>query len=143
MTSTSVVPHQMLSARAPASVVASVEAIFAAHGDQVAAVIVEPVAANMGTVPPAADFLTAMGRTNDAILFGGQVQLFVETGDAEAEALAASLPSSASRDYGRPFAEVFKALSNANRLKIFQRLASCCKPDTIGVIDEEDGDEDA
>ena len=25
--------------------------------------------------PPAADFLTAMGRTNDAILFGGQVQL--------------------------------------------------------------------
>jgi ArsR family transcriptional regulator len=33
------------------------------------------------------------------------------------------------------FAEVFKALSNANRLKIFQRLASCCKPGTIGVID--------
>ncbi len=33
------------------------------------------------------------------------------------------------------FAEVFKALSNPNRLKIFQRLASCCKPGTVSVID--------
>jgi methenyltetrahydromethanopterin cyclohydrolase len=59
--------------------------------------------------PPAADFLQAMGRTNDAILFGGQVHLFVDAEDAAAEALARDLPSSASRDYGRPFAEVFKA----------------------------------
>ena len=27
--------------------------------------------------PPAPDFLAAMGRTNDAVLFGGEVQLFV------------------------------------------------------------------
>ena len=33
------------------------------------------------------------------------------------------------------FAEIFKALSNPNRLKIFQRLATCCKPGTISVID--------
>jgi ArsR family transcriptional regulator len=33
------------------------------------------------------------------------------------------------------FAEVFKALSNPNRLKIFQRLASCCKPGTVSVIE--------
>ncbi len=59
--------------------------------------------------PPAADFVTAMGRTNDAILFGGQVQLFVSGADEAAEELADRLPSSASRDYGRPFAEVFKA----------------------------------
>ena len=59
--------------------------------------------------PPAPDFVTAMGRTNDAILFGGQVQLFVSGADAAAEDLAARLPSSASRDYGRPFAEVFEA----------------------------------
>ena len=58
--------------------------------------------------PPAADFLQAMGRSNDAILFGGQVHLFVDAEDGAAEALAESLPSSASRDYGRPFAEVFK-----------------------------------
>ncbi len=33
------------------------------------------------------------------------------------------------------FAGVFKALSNPNRLKIFQRLASCCKPGTVSIID--------
>jgi methenyltetrahydromethanopterin cyclohydrolase len=59
--------------------------------------------------PPAPDFLTAMGRTNDAILFAGQVQLYVGGADGAAEDLARRLPSSASRDYGRPFAEVFKA----------------------------------
>ena len=35
------------------------------------------------------------------------------------------------------FAEVFKALSNPNRLKIFLRLASCCKPGTVGYYDDE------
>ena len=59
--------------------------------------------------PPAADFLNAMGRTNDAILFAGQVHLFVDADDEAAEALANSLPSSASHDYGRPFSEIFKA----------------------------------
>ncbi|EEF24046.1 conserved hypothetical protein [Ricinus communis] len=52
-----------------------------------------------------------MGRTNDAILFGGFVQLFVNTDDAAAEQLAQQLPSSSSKDYGRPFAEVFKAVN--------------------------------
>lgn len=33
------------------------------------------------------------------------------------------------------YAEIFKALSNSNRLKIFCRLVSCCKPGTIGVIE--------
>lgn len=36
------------------------------------------------------------------------------------------------------FAEIFKALSNPNRLKIFTRLASCCTPGTVGVLDSED-----
>jgi methenyltetrahydromethanopterin cyclohydrolase len=58
--------------------------------------------------PPAPDFLTAMGRTNDAILFGGSVMLFVDGSDEDARALCERLPSSASRDYGRPFAEIFK-----------------------------------
>jgi methenyltetrahydromethanopterin cyclohydrolase len=58
--------------------------------------------------PPAADFLTAMGRTNDAILFGGKVQLFVDCDDGEAGHLAKNLPSSVSKDYGKPFARVFK-----------------------------------
>lgn len=59
--------------------------------------------------PPAPDFIEAMGRTNDAILFGGEVHLFVSGTDDQAEQLALQLPSSASRDYGRPFAEVFAA----------------------------------
>ncbi|WP_137718183.1 methenyltetrahydromethanopterin cyclohydrolase [Methylobacillus flagellatus] len=61
--------------------------------------------------PPSPDFLTGMGRTNDAILFGGHAHLFVNGSDADAQALALALPSSASRDYGRPFAEVFKAVN--------------------------------
>lgn len=59
--------------------------------------------------PPAPDFVAAMGRANDAILFGGHVQLFVTGEDAAARDLAERLPSSASKDYGRPFAETFRA----------------------------------
>jgi methenyltetrahydromethanopterin cyclohydrolase len=59
--------------------------------------------------PPAPDFVAAMGRTNDAILYGGTVQLFVTGPEDEARQLADQLPSGASRDYGRPFAETFAA----------------------------------
>lgn len=59
--------------------------------------------------PPHPDFIKAMGRTNDAILFAGQVQLFVKGSDQAAEKLARELPSSTSKDYGKPFAEVFKS----------------------------------
>jgi methenyltetrahydromethanopterin cyclohydrolase len=59
--------------------------------------------------PPAPKFMTAMGRTNDAILFGGQAHLYVTGSDDDARALAERMPSSASRDFGRPFAEVFKS----------------------------------
>ncbi len=52
---------------------------FAAHGDETAAVIVEPVAGNMGVVPPTDGFLEALQRTprehgalliNDEIITG-------------------------------------------------------------------------
>ena len=59
--------------------------------------------------PPAPDFIAAMGRTNDATLYGGQVHLFVTGPQDEARQLAQSLPSSTSRDYGKPFAETFAA----------------------------------
>lgn len=58
--------------------------------------------------PPTKDFLTAMSRTNDAILFAGKVQLFVQANDADAQQLADKLPSCTSVDYGQPFAEIFK-----------------------------------
>jgi methenyltetrahydromethanopterin cyclohydrolase len=66
----------------------------------------------MGTAPlapPHPDVVTAMGRTNDAIIFGGRVHLFVTGPARDARALAEGLPSRTSRDYGKPFAEVFKA----------------------------------
>jgi methenyltetrahydromethanopterin cyclohydrolase len=56
-----------------------------------------------------ADGLQAMARTNDAILYGGQVHLTV-AGDADAaRELAQKLPSENSRDYGRSFGELFEA----------------------------------
>lgn len=58
--------------------------------------------------PPHPDFITAMGRTNDAIIFAGRVQLYVTGPADDARALAAKLPSNASRHYGRPFAQIFK-----------------------------------
>lgn len=63
----------------------------------------------LAVLPPVAkDFMTAMGRTNDAILFGGHVNLQVRGDDAAAAKLAEDLPSCASKDYGKTFAEVFK-----------------------------------
>ncbi|MCK5478943.1 MAG: methenyltetrahydromethanopterin cyclohydrolase, partial [Methylococcales bacterium] len=59
--------------------------------------------------PPHPDFVKAMGRTNDAILFAGQVHIFVKGSDEDAQELANELPSSTSKDYGKPFAEIFKA----------------------------------
>jgi len=57
--------------------------------------------------PVAADDMAAIGRTNDAILYGAEVVLIVEADDDQLREVGASLPSSASRDYGKPFAEVF------------------------------------
>jgi len=73
---------------------------------------VEHIVDGMGTAPvcpPSPDFLVAMGRTNDAILFGGRVHLFVSGEEEAAEDLAQRMPSEASSDYGQPFAQVFKA----------------------------------
>ena len=58
---------------------------------------------------PCADGVQAMGRSNDAILYGGRVHLTV-TGEADAaRELAAQLPSRNSPDFGKPFADIFKA----------------------------------
>ncbi len=57
--------------------------------------------------PVAADFVTAIGRTNDAILYGGQVILWVRADDERLEQIGPQVPACASHDYGAPFAEVF------------------------------------
>lgn len=45
--------------------IAGLDAVFATHGDAIAAVLVEPIAANMGLVPPAPGFLAALRRHCD------------------------------------------------------------------------------
>ncbi len=58
---------------------------------------------------PSPDGVQAMGRTNDAILYGGSVHLVVRGDDTAARGLAQRLPSRNSRDYGASFADIFKA----------------------------------
>ncbi len=58
---------------------------------------------------PSPDGVQAMGRTNDAILYGGRVHLTVRGDDSAARVLARQLPSKNSSDYGRSFADIFKA----------------------------------
>jgi methenyltetrahydromethanopterin cyclohydrolase len=59
--------------------------------------------------PVAKDDPSAIGRTNDAVLYGGTVHLWIEGGDEEIADLAAKLPSSASEAFGTPFGELLKA----------------------------------
>jgi methenyltetrahydromethanopterin cyclohydrolase len=50
----------------------------------------------------------AIGRTNDAVLYGGQVELVVDAPDDELEAIVPRLPASASSDYGAPFGAILE-----------------------------------
>lgn len=55
-------------------------------------------------------FPRALGRTNDAILYGGVTGFTVDAEDDGAlKDLVERVPSSASKDYGSPFYEIFKA----------------------------------
>lgn len=58
--------------------------------------------------PVAADDLTAMGRTNDAVLYGGTAWYALRGDDEAIAAVAERLVSSCSVDYGRPFLEIFQ-----------------------------------
>jgi methenyltetrahydromethanopterin cyclohydrolase len=58
--------------------------------------------------PVAGDDLAAIGRTNDAVLYGGQVHLTVEGDDDGLRELVERLPASASPDHGEPFGKVLK-----------------------------------
>ncbi len=57
--------------------------------------------------PIAADDLSAIGRTNDAILYGGRVVLEVTGDDESLRELGPKVPSGASEAHGRPFGEIF------------------------------------
>nr|MBV6628958.1 glutamate-1-semialdehyde 2,1-aminomutase [Oceanococcus sp. HetDA_MAG_MS8] len=59
----------------PYNDVPALEALFSARGDQLAAVIVEPIAGNMNFVPPSAEFLQTLRRLCD---HHGSVLIFDE-----------------------------------------------------------------
>jgi methenyltetrahydromethanopterin cyclohydrolase len=72
---------------------------------------INTIIAGIGACPLAsiaADDLRAIGRTNDAVLYGGRAWYTVQTDDAQIEAVIEQLPSSASRDYGTPFYDLFQ-----------------------------------
>lgn len=71
----------------------------------------DSVVSGFGTCPVASiakSDLKAMGITNDCILYGGQTRYFVECEDSDIEGIIEKVPSSASRDYGLPFYDIFK-----------------------------------
>lgn len=59
--------------------------------------------------PPATTTIGGIGRTNDAILYGGQVTLWVDLPQQQIAELGGLIPSGSSKDYGKPFAEIFKS----------------------------------
>jgi len=58
--------------------------------------------------PVAADDLEGIGRTNDAVLYGGQVTLYVRCDDSLLAEIGPKVPSCASPDHGQPFSQIFK-----------------------------------
>lgn len=69
------------------------------------------VRAGFGTcplAPVAGDDLAAIGRTNDAVLYGSRAWYTVDADDADIDSVVDRLPSSASTDYGSSFGELFK-----------------------------------
>ena len=69
------------------------------------------VVSGLGTapLPPVAkNELGAIGRTNDAILYGGKVVLWVQAEDDQLAEIGPRVPASASPDYGATFASIFQ-----------------------------------
>ena len=69
------------------------------------------VIAGAGSCPVApgtTDPLRAIGRTNDAVLYGAEVSLWARAEDEAIEAVLQRVPASASRDYGRLFYDLFR-----------------------------------
>jgi methenyltetrahydromethanopterin cyclohydrolase len=57
--------------------------------------------------PVAKDDMAAIGRTNDAILYGARVVLHVTGDDDSLAEIGPKVPSAASADFGEPFAAIF------------------------------------
>lgn len=65
--------------------------------------------AGLAPLPPVGkNDLVALGWTNDAVLYGARVSLWVDTEDEKVEAIGPRVPSLASADYGDPFGDIFE-----------------------------------
>ncbi|MFT7629067.1 MAG: methenyltetrahydromethanopterin cyclohydrolase [Mariniblastus sp.] len=65
-------------------------------------------ATGVAPLPPiAADDMTALGWTNDSILYGASVNLTVETDDSVIEKIVNQVPSCSSEEFGVPFLDIF------------------------------------
>ncbi len=85
--------------------------------------------------PVAADDLTAIGHTNDAVLYGSEVTLWIRGAGLDWQATLAQVPSCESSDFGRPFLEIFESYER-DFYKIDPRLFS---PAVVSVIDLDSG----
>ena len=59
--------------------------------------------------PIASKDLVALGWTNDSILYGAETVLWVDAEDEELKEIGPRIPSNSSRDFGKPFLEIFEA----------------------------------
>ncbi len=73
--------------------------------------------------PVAKDDLAAIGRTNDAVLYGGEVTLWLRGDDDSLRQVGPHIPSSSSPEFGEPFAVIFKRY-NCDFYKIDPQLFS-------------------
>ena len=62
--------------------------------------------------PLGQDDLLSIGLTNDAILYGGEAEIWVRGDDSSLNDIGPKIPSNASADYGRPFVDIFRQYNN-------------------------------
>jgi methenyltetrahydromethanopterin cyclohydrolase len=87
---------------------------------------ISTVVSGFGTCPMASiakSDLRAIGRTNDAVLYGGRAWYTVRAQDEQIQAIVDRLPSAASHDYGTRFYDLFKRY-NGDFYKIDPQLFS-------------------
>jgi methenyltetrahydromethanopterin cyclohydrolase len=85
--------------------------------------------------PVAADDMVGIGRTNDVVLYGGDVTLWLRDDDARLAEIGPKVPSCASSDFGEPFAAIFERY-NRDFYKIDPLLFS---PAAITLINLDSG----
>ncbi|MEM3788980.1 MAG: methenyltetrahydromethanopterin cyclohydrolase [Candidatus Bathyarchaeia archaeon] len=85
-------------------------------------------------IPPThPKFVKAMARTNDAILYGGVTHYIADyENEEELARIVEKAPSKASKDYGKPFLEIFKA-ANYDFYKIDPNIFAPAKITIVNV----------